>query len=55
MIGGLEGSTGADLVFLMKLTSTVHESWMRMGWVARWRYWVHPTWSCFRFLPPSWY
>ena len=34
MIGGLESSTGADLVFLMKLTSTVHASWMRMGWVG---------------------
>lgn len=42
-------------VFLTELTSTVLESWMRMGWVAGWPYWVHPTWSCFRFLPPSWY
>lgn len=55
LIGGLESSTGADLVFLMKLTSTVLESWMRMGWVAGWPYWAQPTWSCFRSLPPSWY
>ena len=43
-----------EAVLLMELTSTVLESCMRMGWVAGWPYWVHPTWSCFHFLPPSW-